>query len=156
MEFEREMHLSAQDLALCWDTLLGVLSIGRMLQLEAGETTSSRRSDDGAFVFDLLIHVWSVFHLDCHIKFNLKSNANYPNHRTNTMLMLDDYEKKAGFGSTSLQAICFLTVKCFTCLPPLPGNDVGAEPSQQDKMFAVIVPVNHRSVQLCVIGYKPY
>lgn len=118
-----------------------------------------RRAAEGVMTEGLSLicwYVWSVFHLDCHIKFNLKSNANYPNHRTNTMLMLDDYEKKAGFGSTSLQAICFLTVKCFTCLPPLPGNDVGAEHSQQDKMFAVIVPANHRSVQLCVIGYKPY
>lgn len=60
MEFEREMRLSAQDLALCWDTLLGVLSIGRMLQLEAGETTSRRRSDDGGFVFDLLIRLVSL------------------------------------------------------------------------------------------------
>lgn len=63
MKFEREMHLSAQALALCWDTLLGVLSIGRMLLVEAQETKSSTPNDDGLFVFDLLMHVRSVFHL---------------------------------------------------------------------------------------------
>lgn len=36
-EFKREMCLSAQALALCWDTLLGVLSIQWMLPLEAQE-----------------------------------------------------------------------------------------------------------------------
>lgn len=60
---EREMCLSAGALALCWDTLLGVLSIGGTPQLEAQETMSSRPSDDGVSVFDLPIHVCSVIHL---------------------------------------------------------------------------------------------
>lgn len=60
---EREMCLSAAALALCWDTLLGVLSIRGTLQLEAQEAISSRPSDDGASSFDLLIHVCSVIHL---------------------------------------------------------------------------------------------
>lgn len=61
VKFERELHLSAQALALCWDTLLGVLSNEWMLALEAQETASSRPDDDWAFVFDLLKQVWSVF-----------------------------------------------------------------------------------------------
>lgn len=60
---EREMCLSAGALALCWDTLLGVLSNRGTLQLEAQETMSSRPSDDGVSGFDLLIHVCSVIHL---------------------------------------------------------------------------------------------
>lgn len=60
---ECEMCLSAADLALCWDTLLGVLSIRGTLQLEAQETMSSRPSDDGVPSFDLLVHVCSVIHL---------------------------------------------------------------------------------------------
>lgn len=56
MKFERETHLSAGDLARCWDTLLGVLSIGWTPPLAARGGTSSRPSDDGALVFDLLIH----------------------------------------------------------------------------------------------------
>lgn len=60
---EREMCLSARVLALCWDTLLGVLSITGMLQLGAQEMMSSRPSDDGVPSFDLLIHVCSVIRL---------------------------------------------------------------------------------------------
>lgn len=61
MEFEREMHLSARALALCLDTLLGVHSIRQMLLVEAQETKSSTPNYDRMFVFDLLMHVWSVF-----------------------------------------------------------------------------------------------
>lgn len=69
------MCLSAGALALCWDTLLGVLSIGGTPQLEAQETMSSTPSDDGAPVFDLLIRVCSA--IICKGKLILIQNKTY-------------------------------------------------------------------------------
>ncbi len=92
VKFEREMRLSSRDLALCWDTLLGVLSIGRMLPLEVQETMSCRPSDDGVFVFDLLLHAQSVIGLWWQIEFNLKPMQITQTARQ-TVWMLDDYAK---------------------------------------------------------------
>lgn len=55
VEFERETHLSARPLVLCWDTLIGVLSIRRTLRGEGQETKSSTHTHQLMIEFSSLI-----------------------------------------------------------------------------------------------------